>query len=117
MNDPIATVAAAAIAQSEAADTSAPVVTEVAARAPASVGSNLQRPFVQIGIFSVEENANNTGQALRTAGLMPTIYDQTSNGRRFWRVVVGPASTADERDAILSSVRGLGFADAYFVTR
>jgi rare lipoprotein A len=117
LNDPIATVAAAAIAQSEAADTSAPVVTEVAARAPASVGSNLQRPFVQIGIFSVEENANNTGQALRTAGLMPTIYDQTSNGRRFWRVVVGPASTADERDAILSSVRGLGFADAYFVTR
>lgn len=119
LNDPIATVAAAAIIESEASAASAPApaATELASRAPASVGSNLQRPFVQIGIFSVEENANNTGQALRTAGLMPTIYDQSSNGRRFWRVVVGPASTADERDAILASVRGLGFADAYFVTR
>ncbi len=115
LDDPMTTIAAAAIAQSEAER--APPRAAVAAPAPVTAGSALQRPFVQIGIFSVEENANNTGQALRTAGLIPTIYDQTSNGRRFWRVVVGPASTAAERDAILASVRGLGFADAYFVTR
>lgn len=115
LDDPMTTIAAAAIAQSEAER--APPRAAIAAPAPVTAGSALQRPFVQIGIFSVEENANNTGQALRTAGLIPTIYDQTSNGRRFWRVVVGPASTADERDAILASVRGLGFADAYFVTR
>jgi cell division septation protein DedD len=54
----------------------------------------LERAYVQIGIFSVQENANNTGQTLRNAGLVPTIHDQTSNGRRFWRVVVGPAPTA-----------------------
>lgn len=112
LDDPIANIAAAAIAQSEA---EAPPA--AAAPAPTVVGSSLTRPFVQIGIFSVEQNATNTGQALRTAGLIPTIYDQSANGRRFWRVVVGPASTAADRDAILKTVRGLGFADAYFVTR
>jgi rare lipoprotein A len=77
----------------------------------------LERAYVQIGIFSVQENANNTGQTLRNAGLVPTIYDQTSNGRRFWRVVVGPAPTAEDRAAVLDTVRGLGFGDAYFVSR
>lgn len=110
LSDPIMAIADAAIAESETSTANAPPATT-------SVGSPLQRPFVQIGIFSVEENANNTGQALRRVGLIPTIYDQTSNGRRFWRVVVGPASTVAERDAILTSVRGLGFTDAYFVTR
>jgi cell division septation protein DedD len=84
---------------------------------PAPAQSRLDRPFVQIGIFSVQENANNTGQALRNAGLVPTIYDQSTNGRRFWRVVVGPAQTTEDRAAILRTVQGLGFADAYAVTR
>jgi len=108
--DPIAEMASGAIAESEAA-TPAPT--------PASLptGSSLDRPFVQIGIFSVQENANNTAQALRNVGLVPTIYDQESNGRRFWRVVVGPAPTASDRAAVLESVRELGFEDAYFVTR
>jgi rare lipoprotein A len=119
LDDPIANIAAAAIAQSEAtaAPAPSPAPSPVAATSPTTVGSTLTRPFVQIGIFSVEQNAANTGQALRTAGLIPTIYDQSANGRRFWRVVVGPASTAADRDAILATVRGLGFADAYFVTR
>jgi rare lipoprotein A len=77
----------------------------------------LERAYVQIGIFSVQENANNTGQTLRNAGLVPTIYDQTSNGRQLWRVVVGPAPTAEDRAAVLDTVRGLGFGDAYFVAR
>ncbi len=105
--DPVAAMAEDAIAESE---------TRVAAPvAPRSSG--LERPFVQIGIFDVQENAHNTGQALRSAGLLPTIYDQTSNGRRFWRVVVGPAPTAQDRAAVLETVRGLGFEDAYLVTR
>lgn len=113
--DPIA-AAEAAIAQSEAAVAeapSAPAQIVAAAAAP----TTLDRAFVQIGIFSVEENANNTAQALRTAGLVPTIYDQTSNDRRFWRVVVGPAATGADRDATLQTVRELGFQDAYAVVR
>lgn len=108
--DPIAEMASGAIAESE--------TTPAAARAPAApTSSTLERAFVQIGIFSVQENANNTAQALRGAGLVPTIYDQESNGRRFWRVVVGPAPSATDRAAVLETVRDLGFGDAYFVTR
>ena len=128
LGDPIA-AAAAAISRSEApaagADVPAEAASEPAATAtepaapaaPATAGSDLDRAFVQIGIFSVQENANNTGQALRNAGLAPTLYDQNSNGQRFWRVVVGPAESAADRDAMLQTVRGLGFGDAYFVTR
>ena len=102
-------VAAAAI---EAADAASQ---PTAARTPPAGAP--ERAFVQIGIFSVQENATNTGQALRSVGLEPTIYDQSSNGRQFWRVVVGPADSAATRDAILENVRGLGFDDAFFVRR
>jgi len=121
IGDPIA-AAAAAIEQSESA-ASAPEASEPAAApvqtaaAAPTASSGLERAFVQIGIFSVQENANNTGQALRNAGLAPTIYDQSSNDRRFWRVVVGPAQTSAERASMLDTVRGLGFEDAYFVRR
>lgn len=117
LDDPIA-AAAAAIEASETSE-----ATQTAARAPApdptppAAASGLDRAYVQIGIFSVEQNATNTGQALRGAGLVPTIYDQSSNDRRFWRVVVGPANSVSDRAAILETVRGLGFGDAYFVTR
>jgi hypothetical protein len=107
--DPVAAMAEGAIAESE---------TRVAAVVPqAPRPSDLERPFVQIGIFDMQENARSTGEALRSAGLLPTIYDQTSNGRRFWRVVVGPSPTAEDRAAVLETVRGLGFEDAYFTTR
>ncbi|GAB5447413.1 SPOR domain-containing protein [Gymnodinialimonas sp.] len=102
---------AAAAAAIEAAPTPQPAV----ARAPAAGAP--ERAYVQIGIFSVQENATNTGQALRSVGLEPTIYDQSTNGRQFWRVVVGPADSEETRDAILANVRELGFDDAFFVRR
>ena len=118
IGDPIA-AAAAAISEAEQAQGASPAPqsapVEVAAATP--TGAAIDRAFVQIGIFSVQENANNTGQALRNAGLVPTIYDQSTNGRRFWRVVVGPAQSAEDRASILRTVRDLGFADAYPVTR
>ena len=106
--DPIAAAAAAI----DAAEETAPAAPE----APAPQASSLERPFIQIGIFSVEANATNTGNMMRGAGLIPTIYEQTSSGRTFWRVVVGPARNRGERAQLLETVRGLGFADAYFVT-
>ena len=130
----IAAIADAAITETEITSAPLPPVetapVEVAAAAPvaatprapepvrvaAPAASELERAYVQIGIFSVQENANNTGQTLRNAGLVPTIYDETSNGRRFWRVVVGPAPTIEDRAAVLDTVRGLGFGDAYFVS-
>jgi cell division septation protein DedD len=122
LSDPIA-AADAAITEAEIAEG---IRSAAANRAPAQPpaaapsappASSLDRPYVQIGIFSVQQNANDTAQGLRTAGLMPTVYDQSTNGRRFWRVVVGPAQTAAQRNDILRTVRGLGFEDAYPVTR
>ncbi len=120
LDDPIE-AAASALDALEAEDAAPAEVAAAQAPAPAAdpapvVASNLERPFIQIGIFSVQENANNTGQALRTAGMLPTIYDQQSNDRRFWRVVVGPAATIEERARLLDAVKDLGFEDAYFVT-
>lgn len=106
------TTIAAAAAAIEAAD-AAPIPT--ATRTP-SAGAP-EAAFIQIGIFSVQENATNTGQALRSVGLEPTIYDQETNGRQFWRVVVGPADSTSTRASILESVQGLGFDDAFFVRR
>ena len=82
---------------------------------PASSGG-LEKPFVQIGIFSVEANAAQTAERLRANGLSARVLDQTSQDRRFWRVVIGPSPTAADRDAVIAQVEGLGFSDAYAVT-
>lgn len=83
---------------------------------PTQVPSSLQKPFVQIGIFSVEENANRTAEMMRSAGMVPTVYEQSTNGKAFWRVVVGPARSTSERTALLRQVKSVGFSDAYAVT-
>jgi cell division septation protein DedD len=106
--DPIA-AAEAAIDAAEAAPVAA---APAAAAAPAST---LDKPYVQIGIFSVEANANNTAASLRNAGIVPTVRRQTSQDKEFWRVIVGPASTSQERASIEAKVKELGFTDAYFV--
>ncbi|WP_424940428.1 SPOR domain-containing protein [Aliiroseovarius sp. S253] len=83
--------------------------------APAPSG-NLSKPFIQIGIFSVEQNAKNTAESLRGIGIIPTIKQGKSNGKDFWRVLAGPASSKSERAELLKKIERLGFADAYFVT-
>jgi cell division protein FtsN len=78
--------------------------------------SSLDKPFVQIGIFSVEGNAERAADQMRNAGMVPTVYAQSSNGKKFWRVVVGPAQTKSERSSLISQIKRVGFSDAYAVT-
>jgi cell division septation protein DedD len=106
--DPIAG-AAAAIDAAEAAQ--APTAT-----APAPQSGAPAKPFIQIGIFSVEANATRTADRLRATGMVPTVLEQSSQGRTFWRVLVGPAATVADRADLLTRVKAQGFADAYFVT-
>ena len=87
-----------------------------AAPAPAAQSSSLEKPFIQIGIFSVEQNANNTATAMRQAGMVPTVKEQSSQGKTFWRVIVGPAANKSERSVLLKKIKGIGFDDAYPVT-
>lgn len=103
--DPIAQTAAAALD-----------ATPTPAAAPRPAASSLDKPFIQIGIFSVEQNANNTATAMRQAGMVPTVLEQSSSGKAFWRVVVGPAQTRSERGALLAKIKASGFTDAYAVT-
>lgn len=80
------------------------------------VAAKGKKHFIQIGIFSVEENADRTAAEMRKKGIIPTVLAQESAGKPFWRVVVGPATSAGDRAILLKKVKGLGFADAYYVT-
>lgn len=103
--DPIATAEAA--------------LTEAETAAPQPVleqPTTLSKPFIQIGIFSIEANADRTAQQMRSAGIVPTIKTFSRDDKPFWRVVVGPASTASERRLLLEKIREQGFSDAYAVT-
>lgn len=82
---------------------------------PRAAVSSLERPFIQVGIFSVQENAEQTAQGLANAGVIAFIEEQRVGGRLFYRVVVGPATDAAERAELLRTVEGQGFTDAYFV--
>jgi rare lipoprotein A len=119
--DPIAAASAAIDAAESTANASVtqPAVAPVpaaAAPAPRTSASTLTKPFVQIGIFSVEANARNTATSLRQIGIFPTVKKQTSKGKTFWRVIVGPATTSAERAGLLKKIKGQGFSGAYFVT-
>lgn len=109
--DPVAETAAAAIDATPEATASAPEPTP--APKPAS---GLEKPFIQIGIFSIENNARNTAATMRQKGLIPTVKKGSSSGKTFWRVVVGPATSVSERAELLKIIKGAGFADAYPVT-
>ena len=109
--DPIAG-AAAAIDAAEAAQ-AAQTTTPMPLQSPSA--SPLEKPFIQIGIFSIQGDALKTADLLRADGIIPTVLEQSSQGRTFWRIIVGPAMTSDERSALLAKVKELGFADAYYV--
>lgn len=111
----------AAVASVEPVETAAlaPAATPkppAAAPKPTPKPSSLKKPFIQIGIFSVEANANRTADQIRRTGIVPTVYEQSSNGKKFWRVVVGPSRSKSEQSALLKKIKGIGFSDAYFVT-
>lgn len=76
----------------------------------------LDKPYLQIGIFSVEQNAKNTAVAMRQSGIIPEVLKQSSQGKTFWRVIVGPATSTEERAVLLKKVKAAGFTDAYAVT-
>jgi len=120
---PVAATAAAAIDAAEIAEAAraqsgsgaAPAPETSAAAAPAAP-ARLEKPYIQIGIFSLEQNAHDAAARITGAGMTPKVLAQTSQGKAFWRVIVGPASDASDRAAQLTTIKGIGFADAYPVT-
>ena len=101
-------------APSTAPAAGAPAAAAPAAAAPAAATG---RPYIQIGIFSVEANAGRAAAQMTAAGLTPAIRKDESQGKTFWRVIVGPLAGAADRDAAVAKVKGLGYPDAYAVSR
>ncbi len=111
--DPIASAGAAI-------ENAAPLVVETAkpkpaAAAPRAAKSKLSKPYVQLGIFSVEANANRTAKQMKGAGMVPTVKRSEINGKAFWRVLVGPASSKSELASLTKAIKAEGFTDAYAV--
>jgi cell division septation protein DedD len=111
-----ATVEAATSAVEESAAASAAVV--AVPSAPIDVSSVLQAPSplpagsrAQIGVFSVERNANTAVATIAGAGIEAVVTPQELGGRTVWRVTAGPVTdTAD-----IARLKELGFVDAFVI--
>ncbi|MBD3786723.1 MAG: SPOR domain-containing protein [Sphingomonadales bacterium] len=73
--------------------------------------------YAQIGIFSVEANAKRAADQMAKAGVAARIHKGETQGKAFWRVVAGPAADTAARDALLKKVKGMGYPDAYAVSK
>lgn len=73
--------------------------------APAAASGAL----IQIGIFSVQANAQRAVDLLAKAGITAKIREEKSQGKVFWSV------TARGDKATLAKIKAAGFADAYIL--
>ncbi|MBE0413212.1 MAG: SPOR domain-containing protein [Yoonia sp.] len=88
----------------------------VAAQPPdttAAGAPDLAGRLIQIGVFSIQANAEAAAGRLRAAGLAAQSLPEEAGGRTVWRVVSGPATDADAQAAMLAQIKQLGFADAF----
>ena len=82
----------------------------------ASLETKLSKPFIQVGIFGFQNNANKTKDQISKLNLPVNILDFQIKGKPYWRVVAGPASTSDSRKNMLKDIKSAGFTDAYYVS-
>ena len=78
--------------------------------------AKLTKPFIQVGIFGVENNAMETGNQMSKLGLQTNTFEFKIKGKTYWRVVAGPAKTLENKDNMLNTIKSAGFTDAYFVS-
>ena len=93
-----------------------PTIAEPNKSDSASIETKLSKPFIQVGIFGVENNANKTKNQMLQLDLPVNILDFQIKGKPYWRVVAGPASSSDSRRSMLKTIKSAGFTDAYFIS-
>jgi hypothetical protein len=93
-----------------------PTIAEPNKSDSAFIETKLSKPFIQVGIFGVENNANKTKDQMLKLNLLVNILDFQIKGKPYWRVVAGPASSSDNRRSMLKTIKSAGFTDAYFIS-
>ena len=97
-------------AGAEVAEATAAALAPAAPSAPAApVINTATGPYIQIGIFSVEDNAKRAVATLNAAGVAAQMRTETSNGKTYWSV------GARGDGSVLAKVKAAGFKDAYVV--
>lgn len=93
-----------------AAPAAVPTPVPAPAAAPATpVAAAADAVTLQVGVFSVRDNAERALATLQRAGIASArLQDAGSNGRPLWRVRVGPVAAAALAE-LSSRVSGLGF--------
>jgi cell division septation protein DedD len=113
---------AALEAATAAAEETAAAATDVVVEAsePIDVSSVLEAPaatplpegtMAQIGVFSVEANANSAAQTITASGVPGIVTPEALGGRTVWRVTAGPLADTNA----ISQLKQLGFVDAFVI--
>ena len=76
------------------------IIAEPITTSNASLETKPSKPFIQVGIFGVQNNANKTKDQMLKLNLPVNIFNFQIKGKPYWRVVAGPASTSDSRKNI-----------------
>ena len=93
----------------------ASVETTVAAGNDRSGGLfRLRKPYIQIGTFEDEANADALVEELVAAGVLAQTQANDPENPTLWRVLSGPYEKRAERTAQLRIIKGLGYTDAFF---
>jgi cell division septation protein DedD len=87
----------------------APVATE-----PRGGLFRLRKPYIQIGTFAEQENADTLVEELTAAGIQAQTQANDAENPTMWRVISGPYAQRSERTAQLRIIKGLGYTDAFF---
>ena len=75
----------------------------------------IEKPFIQVGIFGIQDNATKTRDRLSQLDLPINTFEFVIKGKSYWRVIAGPASTSQSKQNMLTKIQSAGFTDAYFV--
>jgi len=85
---------------------------QAAASAPPASTAQPSGRYVQAGSFTRQQNAQMARAQLEGSGLTVTVRQSTAQGQKWYRVLV--QSDAQAGAGLLSTVRGLGFRDAFW---
>ncbi|WP_305118782.1 septal ring lytic transglycosylase RlpA family protein [Kordiimonas sp. SCSIO 12610] len=72
--------------------------------------------FVQIGSFSKKSSADEQARMVLRAGETPKIYETIIDGRKLWRVRIGPLLSRNLAQEILDRLVGRGFYETRIFT-